>query len=202
MASFPIDDDDKDLDDAALWAVIDSAAAAAASSRTTSTAASAVTNNVAFRKPLTLRCTKVRSSPQVFLPPSPSPPSSHQKFPQTPRHYSLNSSIRVPRDNRADWDECHRPQKVSRSCLSESSPDMVVVKRLPSTPVFSSPENGKFSVKDLSPFQENNSPQVDYQDKEKFTHCLSGRFPTVSLFKDYQDAALAVSLLSAELVNF
>lgn len=188
MASFPIDDD-KDLDDAALWAVIDSAAAAAASSRTIATATSAVTNNFACRKPLTLRRTNVLNSPQVLLPPSPSPASSHRKFPQTPRHYTLNSSISVPRDNRADWDEYHRPQKVARSCVSESSPEMVVVKRMPAMPVFASPENGKFSV---TPFSENNSPQVDYQDKEKFTHCLSGRFPTVSLFKDCQDAALAI----------
>ncbi|KAK9756193.1 hypothetical protein RND81_01G080000 [Saponaria officinalis] len=151
MVALPADD--RDLDDAALWAVIDSAAATAASY-------SSPTTTSRFRKPLTL------THPNFRSPPSKSP-------------HCFNS-----------LDDFRRPQKIQRSsspCISE-----LVVHPSP-----------QLAVKELSPYiKENFSPISIAEKKENFTHCLSGRFPTVSLFKDYQDAAMAVSRFQLCLHSF
>lgn len=47
-----------------------------------------------------------------------------------------------------------------------------------------------FSVTEFSPGSEMNRWQVE--DKENVGHSLLGKFPTVSLFKEYQNAAMAV----------
>ncbi|KMT06193.1 hypothetical protein BVRB_7g162640 [Beta vulgaris subsp. vulgaris] len=151
MGSLPVDD--RDLDDATLWAVIDSAAAAASST----------TPN--FKSP-----PKPRLLNSSFSPPP-------------PPNYAIKDKFRV-----SSHDHHHRPQKISKSsssCVSatsESSPDLMISKHFPSNQLYSSP-------------QLNNSPHIEYrvcEDKESFTHCLAGRFPTVSLFKDYQDIAMSL----------
>ncbi|CAO2839592.1 unnamed protein product [Amaranthus hypochondriacus] len=167
MASLPMDDGD--LDDAALWAVIDSAAAASYSSTTTPTAisnkrSSTLNYSPSFKSPLIPRILNHSSSPS----PSPSISKNHP-----------NIAIGVSNDDRHH--QFRRPQKISRSssssCVSEtndSSPDLMLVKHSPVNQIYPS-----HKVID--------SPQVD-----DFTHCLAGRYPTVSLFKDYQDAAMSI----------
>ena len=83
--------------------------------------------------------------------------------------------------------------------LSETTSPLVMVKhvqRTPTTPSYSSPEAGRFSVKEYStPTASERSPMSYAQCEEKEgvrLHSLSGRFPTVSLFKEYQNAAMAV----------
>ncbi|GAB4833768.1 hypothetical protein Ancab_032018 [Ancistrocladus abbreviatus] len=184
--------EDNDLEDAALWAVIDSAAAAATSSTSSK-----------FRKqPLTLKYTNFRSPPQILNAHSPSPPPplpDGSRFSKTPG-YHLPRHADVVRDDELD---CRRPSKVSRSCVSEvceSSPLLVVKHaqhRSPVTPVYySSPD---CSVKELSAYSEMEKriPHIEcmnFEDKENVSvrHSLSGRFPTVSLFKEYQNAAMAI----------
>jgi hypothetical protein len=73
------------------------------------------------------------------------------------------------------------------------------VQRTPPAKVYSSPEIGKMhEVHELSSYTEI-SPQCFSRNEEEqessMRHSLSGRFPTVSLFKEYQNAAMAVSIL-------
>ncbi|KAH9618633.1 hypothetical protein KSS87_022530 [Heliosperma pusillum] len=161
MAALPVDD--RDLDDAALWAVIDSAAAATAASYSPLTTAIS-----RYRKPLTPTTSK-------FL--SPPPPSYH--------HRNKHSISPIS-------DEFRRPEKILRSsssCISELS----------NTSPRSATAVNRWPINPLSPYvQENVSPTIvdrrvdNDDDKENFTHCLSGRYPTLSLFKDYQKAAMQV----------
>ncbi|KAK9289804.1 hypothetical protein L1049_007964 [Liquidambar formosana] len=184
MASpIPYSVDDKDLDDAALWAVIDSAAASLSSSKS--------------RKPLALKHTNLHT-PSPIQYPSPPPP----RLSKNPRnHYSAENDVRVSAEGEVlqePWAH-HRPQKIARSCVSEvseCSPLVMVkhVQRTPTTPIYSSPETGRFCVKEFSPVSER-SPVNCRQGDEKedvMRHSLSGRFPSVSLFKEYQNAAMAI----------
>ncbi|KAK4396239.1 hypothetical protein Sango_1460500 [Sesamum angolense] len=111
--------DDKDLDDAALWAVIDSAAAASLSASSTSTSTP-----------------KHRTKPLTPIPfPLPSPNQSYQtKFATT-------------------------------AIITTTTPT--------ASPIASA---------------------VSYE-KTEMRHSLAGQFPTVSLFKEYQNAAMALQLL-------
>ncbi|GFZ10989.1 hypothetical protein Acr_22g0003870 [Actinidia rufa] len=130
--TFPVDD--KDLDDATLWAVIDSAAA------------------------------------------------------------SLSSAIKPPKPLALRND--YRPQKMTRSSvseLSETSP-LVMVQRTPTAPPsYPSPEGRRFSV-ECSPIVSecSNLSYGQIEEKDNMRHSLSGRFPSVSLFKEYQNAAMAI----------
>ncbi|KAL2502910.1 hypothetical protein Fot_36758 [Forsythia ovata] len=176
--------DDKDLDDAALWAVIDSAAAASSLTSSTKSTISKPRN-----KPLT---------PIPFPIPSPQP-----KLPKNPRNHYQNPKGEVLQN--------HRPQKISRSSnsscvseLSESSPSPLgVVKRVHCTPPVhssNSPEIGKFSVTNYNINDGNYSPNgsdcqamsYGYNEERQMRHSLSGQFPTVNLFKEYQNAAMAI----------
>ncbi|CAK7333851.1 unnamed protein product [Dovyalis caffra] len=149
--------DDKDLDDAALWAVIDSAEASHSSSK------SRKYSN--FQSP----------------PPKPSPPPPHRSH---LNNISPNS------------DPYRRPHKIVRSCaspsfVSESTSSPLPVVRTPilKTLPYYSPESY------LSPHIGSEVSPVAVEKEEKdamMRHCLSGRFPTVSLFKDYQNAAMAI----------
>ncbi|KAF5188610.1 peptide transporter family protein [Thalictrum thalictroides] len=185
--------DDKDLDDVELWKVIDSAAASHSSSRS--------------RKPLALKNTI--ASPQSSI--------LSFKLLQTPkptRNSSPNQYIVVEEDSRVssdgevlqeDWrnNNQQRPQKIARTnCNSSVYGDenrMVVAKplqRTPKTPsYFSSPDSGsgKFSLQEISPVSDG-SPSYLRQnnENEEMRHSLSGRFPSVSLFKEYQNAAMAI----------
>ncbi|KAF8397501.1 hypothetical protein HHK36_016418 [Tetracentron sinense] len=172
--------DDKDLDDAALWAVIDSAAASHSSSKS--------------RKPLALKYTNIQTPSPV------SNPSPVAKLSRNPRNQYKVEDVRVSADGEVlqePWIH-HRPTKIARSCGSDFGEvnRMVVVKhtqRTPTTPKYSSPDNGRFSVQEISPVSESspfNLRQSD--DKDSMRHSLSGRFPSVTLFKEYQNAAMAI----------
>ncbi|KAK6140298.1 hypothetical protein DH2020_025935 [Rehmannia glutinosa] len=167
--------DDKDLDDAALWAVIDSAAAASISSAA----------STAIPKP--------RIKP---LTPIPFPLNSPQpKFPNQPRSY------RHSHNHSPDGEvvQNYRPHKISRTAntprVPESSPlQLMMVKHGHHTPITppvyitDSPEARNFAVMNC---QSPNAPAVSYE-KIETRHCLAGQFPTVSLFKEYQNAAMAI----------
>ncbi|PIN11971.1 hypothetical protein CDL12_15436 [Handroanthus impetiginosus] len=164
--------DDKDLDDAALWAVIDSAAAASLSSSTTTP--------------------KPRAKP---LTPIPFPlPSPHLKLP------NHNRSNRHSYNNKSDGEvvQNFRPHKIARTTstprVPESSPpQLMMVKHVQRTPMASpayitdSPETRSYDVTDChSP-----SASLSYE-KSEMRHSLAGQFPTVSLFKEYQNAAMSI----------
>ncbi|XP_057471834.1 uncharacterized protein LOC130760496 isoform X2 [Actinidia eriantha] len=166
--TFPVDD--KDLDDAALWAVIDSAAASLSSA-------------IKPPKPLALRYNSHhhhhQQSPIPISNLSPAP----TKFAKNPRnHHSPEND--------------YRPQKMTRSSvseLSETSP-LVMVQRTPTAPPsYPSPESTRFSVECNPIVSEcSNLSYGQIEEKESMRHSLSGRFPSVSLFKEYQNAAMAI----------
>ncbi|CAL0304501.1 unnamed protein product [Lupinus luteus] len=178
--SYPVVVDDKDLDDAALWAVIDSATASHSSSKCT-------TKTLAI---------KFQSSSPVSNP-SPPPP----KF----RSYSGDGGevVHEPFVYRP-------PRKVARTTSSsesgEISPLALVrnVQRTPPAPAkiysspeaYLSPEIGKFGGQ-LSSYMTEVSPRCfgrneEENESDSMRHALSGRFPSVSLFKEYQNAAMAI----------
>lgn len=185
--------DDKDLDDAALWAVIDSAAAAAASS-----SSSTVTK---YSKPLSYNHSPIR-------PFSITNPSPQSKLPNTPRNFNnhhYNGEVLN-----------QRPQKMSRSntnCVSElsetSTNPMAAVKHVRRTPTvtnYSSPVMRRspspvteYEHRYNSPIGSDCSPATTMshgqcEDRDGVVrHSLAGRFPSVSLFKEYQNAAMAVN---------
>ncbi|CAI0427158.1 unnamed protein product [Linum tenue] len=167
--------DDKDLDDAALWAVIDSAEAS--------------------RKQLTT--VKHRSFHSPISKPSPPPPS------KAPPSSKYNSNAISPY-----LDPCRsRPQKMARTCASEgsetTSPLAVVWAPVATKTAYSSPEAylspqiGRYVVNDLGDDRSDVSPgscirQQQGEEKDLVRHCLNLKFPSVSLFKDYQNAAMAI----------
>lgn len=87
---------------------------------------------------------------------------------------------------------------------------MALVKHMPrmaSTPVYSSPPETRSSVteygyRNSSPGGSECSPMTTMSNGRCddragiMRHSLSGQFPSVSLFKEYQDAAMAVKCLS------
>ncbi|KAF9599329.1 hypothetical protein IFM89_036627 [Coptis chinensis] len=147
--------DDKDLDDAELWAVIDSAAAASHST----------SSSLKSRKPLTTL------------------KSPNQSLFQTPKLNNKRDKQEEVRTNIPFYGEVvqesssinQRSMKIARTsgwCFGDENHinnKMVVVQRTPS------PES----------LQEIVSPCSE-------RHSLSGRFPSVSLFKEYQNAAMAI----------
>ncbi|XWS59805.1 hypothetical protein CRYUN_Cryun08bG0153300 [Craigia yunnanensis] len=178
--------DDKDLDDAALWAVIDSAAASHSSSSKHS-------------KTLAIKYPNHQSPPTTVSHPSPL-----RKFPQQKILNSSHQLCSPPKTNHRRLanagEDYHRPHKMARSCaseVSETSP-MAIVQRTPITslPEYRSPEmylspgfrgvdcgNGS----EVSPGSCGRS-----EEKEGMRHSLSGKFPSVELFKEYQNAAMAI----------
>ncbi|MCD7448110.1 hypothetical protein HAX54_038204 [Datura stramonium] len=190
--------DDKDLDDAALWAVIDSAAAAAAAAASLS--ASSTTTVSKYRKPVPYNHSPIRSFPI-------SNPSPQSKLPKTPRNFH---------NHHYDGEVLnHRPQKISRldtncvSGLSETSPNpMAVVKhvqRAPAVTNYSSPVTRRspapvtgYDHSYNSPIGSDCSPVTTMihgqcEDRDGIMrHSLAGQFPSVSLFKEYQNAAMAI----------
>lgn len=65
-----------------------------------------------------------------------------------------------------------------------------MVKHVQRMPTYSSPESMRFSVASGS-----NCSPLSYggsEEKENARHSLSGQFPSVSLFKEYQNAAMAI----------
>ncbi|KAM3340906.1 hypothetical protein P3S68_028541 [Capsicum galapagoense] len=169
--------DDKGLDDDALWAVIDSAVAAAGSSRTSSSS-STTTMVSKYRKPLPYNHSPIRP----FAISNPSPQST---VPKTSRNFQ-NYDGEVLNQ---------RPQKISRSdntsCVSPNP--MAVVKHVQRTPSVTNYDQSYNSRtgSDCSPVNAMSHGQCE--DRDGITrHSLEGRFPSVSLFKEYQNAAMAI----------
>lgn len=207
--------DDKDFDDAELWAVIDSAAATHSSSN---------------RKPLA-----IKQSPNIQSHTSISKISAKFQSPKlliNSRNNQLEEDVRVPVDGEVIQEPPRfygPPRKIAKPnspCFSEDSGNnrlavvnnmqrtpklnspgfggednnnnrMVVVKNLKQTPTtpppssYSSLDTGRFSVQEVSPTAEV-SPFNFPEDDGSMKHSLLGRFPSVSLFKDYQNAAMAI----------
>ncbi|KAF4382310.1 hypothetical protein F8388_016320 [Cannabis sativa] len=175
--------EDKDLDDAALWAVIDSAVAASASSKS--------------RKPLAIKYPSLNpnfrsnASPPLML--SKTTANPYCTKPASKSKFCTEGEVL----EEEPWVFCP-PRKIQRTCsseVSETSPLAVVrnVQRTPTTTAYSTPEKylspeiGRFTSSDCSPGSSGRS-----QDREcSGQHSLSGMFPSVSLFKEYQNAAMA-----------
>ncbi|CAK9323260.1 unnamed protein product [Citrullus colocynthis] len=172
--------DDKDFDDAALWAVIDSAAAAATSSSSSSKS----------RKSLALNC--INKS-------NPSPPPKFPKSPKTPYQAQRNSRVFVEGEVVHEPWVFQPPRKIVKTCaseVSENSPLAVVCNnalRTPPAPVYLSPE--AYLSPQIGSGSEG-SPAFSRsglnEEREVARHSLSGQFPSVSLFKEYQNAAMAI----------
>ncbi|KAK8953590.1 hypothetical protein KSP40_PGU006237 [Platanthera guangdongensis] len=180
MSSAPFLMDDRDLDDAELWDVIDSAAAARSR-----------------RIALSIKNSSPASHPSI----------APAKLFQSAKSYldSAEAESRVPSDGEVVQEDrwpLARPQKIARFVEPAASGDhnrMLVFRHPSRTPVVSSPSPsypspvpGKFSAKEVSPIIE--SPKTNWRgdEKENSTHCLSGGFPSVSMFKQYQNAAMAI----------
>lgn len=176
VASYSIDD--KDLDDATLWALMDSAAASLPSKP---------------RKLLPIKHPTHQSPTPVSYHSPPAltfPAKFNKRFHHSPRPDSDSGVLRDGEVVQDPVDSVYRPppHKIARSCgyeASEASPLPLVrsAQRTPTTPARSSPEAY------LSP---EISRSAMSEEKEVMRHCLNGKFPTVSLFKEYQNAAMAV----------
>ncbi|XP_020974125.1 uncharacterized protein LOC107630017 isoform X3 [Arachis ipaensis] len=192
---YPVIVDDNDIDDAALWAVIDSAAASHSSSKSKTLP--------------TITYPNQRQSPSPVSKPSPSPVSS---LPPGKFHRISRDSGEVVQESWA----YRPPRKVARIAappeanVSGSPLAMVrTVERTPPTKAYASPESylspgiGKLTGQEVSGSCTELSPQcfggggrrsekVDEEKENGMWHGLSGRFPSVSLFKEYQNAAMAI----------
>ncbi|RDX82179.1 hypothetical protein CR513_37060, partial [Mucuna pruriens] len=169
--TYPVVVDDKDLDDAALWAMIDSATASHSSTKCKALAA------VKFPS---------RQPPSPISNPSP-PPSKFRKVLR-----DSTDSGEVVQDR---W-PYGPPRKIARTCPSEECSPLALVRSVQRTPpakVFSSPE-----AQELSCYTEVSPRCFGRNEEEKengVRHCMFGMFPSVSLFKEYQNAAMAVIVL-------
>ncbi|KAF8079701.1 hypothetical protein N665_1005s0008 [Sinapis alba] len=203
--------DDKDLEDADLWAVIDSAAAALAQTTTTSSSSP---------KPLAVRY------PNFSSPPT---PVSNAPTP--------SKLLQVTNHNGRSHEESPRPNKIARSrvlCeVNSESPMSLVTTSHRSATKFSSPESfsspgirqsttsprpmalvttanrnltpvnhsTRFSspesylspeIRTLSEVSPPSSCVKNDHPVNEMRHSLSGSFPSASLFKEYQNTAMAI----------
>ncbi|KAL5991958.1 hypothetical protein ACLOJK_012870 [Asimina triloba] len=163
-SSIPLSD--TDLDDAELWAVIDSAAATRSSKKH------------ALKHANTLNFT-------------PAP---------RPRHHphTVEEDSGFSADGEVLQVALHqRPHKFARSCGAEDN-RLAVVKHLQRTPptpktpqAYLSPDSGRFLVREM----ESSPDDVrKMEEKENGKHSLCGQFPSVALFKQYQNAAMAATM--------
>ncbi|XP_077222827.1 uncharacterized protein LOC143870202 [Tasmannia lanceolata] len=171
--------DDKDLDDAELWAVIDSAAASHSSTKS--------------RKPLIVKNTTLQNSNPL----TPVVP----KFSKNPRkHFAIDEDPRVSTDGEVLQEPWTHRKMARMNDLGFNDENRIVVvqhvQRTPPTPPpsYSSPDSGRFLVQEITPAVAESSPYNSRQsdDDRGMRHSLSGRFPSVSLFKQYQNAAMAI----------
>lgn len=178
--------DDRDLDDAELWAVIDSAAAARSSSR--------------FRRPLlALQSGAPSVSPLPGASPVPGKLTS-----RSPSSRVRVEEVRGPADGEVlqeeQWSH-RRPPKMARFVdhRAYGGDQIVRVRHPPQSPTVTSPsaspDAGMFPVHGVNPVVE--VTRLDFsqgEEKENQHHSLSGRFPSVSLFKQYHNAAMSVRI--------
>ncbi|XP_028775466.1 uncharacterized protein LOC114732343 isoform X2 [Neltuma alba] len=179
--------DDKDLDDAALWAVIDSATASRSATKYKSLAIKY--NNSTSPSPIS----------------KPLPPTKVQRIARDSPSASIES--KATGDGEVDHEpwSFRPPRKVARICSSETSESspLVPVKNGQRTPPVAafysspeahlSPEIGRLRVQEISPYTEVSPGHSGRsEEKEITTHGFSGKFPSVSLFKEYQNTAMAI----------
>ncbi|KAK1403579.1 Peptide transporter family 1 [Heracleum sosnowskyi] len=189
--------DDKDLDDAALWAVIDSAAASLTASK-----------SLAIKKTIPYQSPKLK-----FISPLPSPQV------KSPRNHRISDGEVLQSDSNN-----LRPQKIARSSNpvpnytspettspplamvnhsyrtpTYTSPDatdspLTLVRHAYQTPTYTSPDARASNVNQFSPIGSDCFPKSYNQckDGEFPRHSLAGQFPSVSLFKEYQNAAMSI----------
>ncbi|XP_078428897.1 peptide transporter family protein [Wolffia australiana] len=177
--------DDRDLDDAELWAVIDSAAASRSSCR---------------RKPLLA----LQNGPPNATPVPHCPNGRSGKIiPRNPNFQRVKvEEVRTASDGEVvqeeQWNH-HRPTKMARyGDYKSGRGDQLVYVRHPSesptvSPLSPSSEGGRFSMQGINPPME--ATRLDFrhvEDTEDHNHGLAGRFPSVTLFKQYQNAALSI----------
>ncbi|CAH2054376.1 unnamed protein product [Thlaspi arvense] len=172
--------DDKDFDDADLWAVIDSAAAAACQSIGKSP------------KPLAIKYPNFKSPPTPIS--CPPPQSKHLQVPNQSSSFTRRSHEESP-----------RPKKMARSGVlsevnNESPMALVTTAHRNSTPTihsnkFSSPESYLSpGIRQSTPFSEV-SPSASCVKNDlvnEMRHSLSGSFPSATLFKEFQNSAMAI----------
>lgn len=167
---------DHDLDDAELWAVIDSAAAVHSS-------ASRSRKSTALRTP-------------TFSPPAPAA-NSHSNPPRKRIAAAGDEDGRACSDGEVLQEEPWRHSPLIKQSRIYSGRDgsdnqIVLLRRgvgsgPPTTPAAATPSYSSSPV--CNNFA---SPVVE----SPTAHSLSGRFPSVNLFKQYQNAAMAVKNLS------
>ncbi|KAL2336661.1 hypothetical protein Fmac_011107 [Flemingia macrophylla] len=168
--TYPVVLDDKDLDDAALWAMIDSATASHSSSKCKTLATVKFPN----RQP---------PSPVPNPSPSPPPPPKCRKI--------LRDSADSGEAVYDPW-PYRPPRKAARTCASEESSPLALVRSAQRTPLakgFSLPE-----PQEMSCYTEASPRCFGRSEEEKENgarHGLCGIFPSVALFKEYQNAAMA-----------
>uniref|UniRef100_A0A1D1ZGF1 E3 ubiquitin-protein ligase TTC3 n=1 Tax=Anthurium amnicola TaxID=1678845 RepID=A0A1D1ZGF1_9ARAE len=175
--------DDRDLDDAELWAVIDSAAASRSSSRP--------------RKPfLALQNGSSNISPLPTASPMPG-----RLVSRNPSNRIRVEEVRTPADGEVvqeDQWSYRRPQKMARFAdhRSYGGDQAVYVRHPPPSPAVTSlspsPDTGRFSMAGVSPVMEITRLDFSQREEENLNHSLSGRFPSVSLFKQYHNAAMSI----------
>nr|XP_043622963.1 uncharacterized protein LOC122594592 [Erigeron canadensis] len=152
--------DDNDLDDEALWAVIDSAAAVSAA------------------KPQNNH----HQSPKISFPLISNSPSPQSTITANPRKQSTVNVEESFTDQRR--------KKIARVGRSDSigcpSPPLAMVKHVPRTPTSSSSYCSDYQIQSPVDFKSDDC-SVTTQ-----LHSLAGRFPTVDIFKEYQNTAMAI----------
>lgn len=179
--------DDKDLDDAALWALMDSATASFSSK---------------YRKPLQIKHSNHQAPTPVSYHSSPLPKSA-KVYASRPMQHSPQPEPKFVSDGEVvqqdPWNYS-RPPKVARTCsseVSETSPLALVrsVHRTPTSPAPSSLETYLSPGIGRAGDTVMNSPMcyVQSEENEVTRHSLPGKFPSVSLFKEYQNTAMAVT---------
>ncbi|KAK9170497.1 hypothetical protein Syun_002637 [Stephania yunnanensis] len=176
--------EDKDLEDAELWAVIDSAAAMHSSSKS--------------RKALAVKPPILHQS--VSPPPNPFQTPRFSKYSRKLGDLEQPDGGEVLQENRI---QC-RPSKIARygGPATGAENRMVVFKqvqqRTPKTPTCSymSPDSGRCSVQEMmSPVSECSPFGVrgGWDDKERLSlYSSPGGLPSVPLFKEYQSCAMAI----------
>ncbi|KAI4364145.1 hypothetical protein MLD38_020276 [Melastoma candidum] len=181
--------DDKDFDDAALWALMDSAASAASVSKPRKSCQTLTP--VSHPSPQTLTFPSKPQRPNPSLSSSRSLPSNSYSS-----AYSDGGEV-VQRDPQSS-DYCYRtpppppipPRKMARLGTPGDSESREV------TPLSTARRSGSL-LSVVSP-EAYASPGIRIKEERAeggmgiVRHSLAGRFPTVSLFKEYQNAAMEV----------
>ncbi|XP_049934355.1 uncharacterized protein LOC116256416 isoform X2 [Nymphaea colorata] len=184
MSSVYLSVDDTDLDDAELWAVIDSAAAAHSAS------------NSHARRPSSLKHNHA-SMPSV------SPISPTTRICKNPRPaYTVEEDGGSPSADGEVLEEpwASRPRKMMRMAGGgdrfDCGKQIVAIHRNPGrSQGYSSssvvPE--RYGVQEMYPVMRNLDMEANRRlPNENFEHSLSLKMPSVSLFKQYQNAAMAI----------